>query len=350
MAINMTMLTSATEAAFRDQRARRTPSMRLAAQITGTAAAILFGVQAWSAAVSVGSGDRRIDDLLLCVDQTIINAVLLVMAWMLLRRHFSILFLPVALFLGEAVYDGGVLIGGLHGLLQEMPAYHWAFGRHSTAEVNPQYGMLLVYVALLATLLGSQFFRRWRTFDRMLAAVCAIAILSTFTLFHVFLLGGIQGAIRQEARILSTAFVDGGNRFLQACSRVEAGCQVIDRRTPSVDEAGKAVDAVAARTVFDVAARGASLREPFVWSGSTSQDKTRTKFYVFAVATAGDHVLLARAGRDLEKAVAYERLRFTVQSVAAHATWLAIFCLISAVHRKKARPTIRHFVGADGFA
>lgn len=322
---------------------------RRAASAVSAIAALMFGLQAWSSVASTYSGQWRVDDLLLWGDQTVINAVLVVMAWLLLRRHFSVLFLPLALFLGEAIYDGGILIGGLHGLLEELPAYHWAFGRHSTAEVNPQYGMLLVYIGLLTTLLGSQFFRRWRTFDRMLAAVCAISILSTFTLFHVFLLGGIQAAVRQEERVLSTAFVEDG-QFRRACVRIGAICQTVERARPDVDDEGRPVDPVAARTVADVAARSAGISAPFMWSGSTSKDAARTRFYVFAVGTTDDHVLLARAGKDFESAVSYERLRFTVQSISAHATWLIIFCLISAVHRKRARQVTRRFVGADGFA
>lgn len=321
--------------------------MRRAARFVAVAAAILFAAQVCSSIGSVVSGGWRMDDLLLWIDQTVINAVLAIMAWLLLRRHFSILVLPVALVVGEAVYDGGLLIGGLHGLLEKTSVYREFFGRHSTMEVNPQYGMLVVYGALLAALMVSQFFRRWRTFDRMLAAVCATSILCTFALFHVFLIGGIANAVAQEKRLLSTTFA---GDFLPACGRIGATCQIVDRQHPEQDDGGTPVDPAARKTVADVAAGGRVLDGAFMWSGSSSRDATRTRFYVFAVATRGQDILLARAGAPFEDAVRYERLRFTAQSVAAHVTWLLIFVVVSSVHAGRVRPAARRFVGRRGFA
>lgn len=321
--------------------------MRRAAIGVALAAAVLFVAQACSSAASVGSGEWRTDDLLLWIDQTVINTMLVILAWMLLRRHFSMLFLPVALLAGEAVYDGGLLIEGLHGLLEKMPAYREILGRHSTMEVNPQYGMLVVYCALLAALVVSQFFRRWRTFDRMLAAVSATSIVCTFALFHVFLIGGIQNAVRQEERLLSVT-LEGD--FLSGCRRVGAACQIVHRDSPEVDDQGIPVDPVARKTVADIAAGGRALVDPFMWYGSTSKDVARTRFYVFAVATRGEDILLARGGASFEDTVRYERLRFTVQSVAAHVTWLIIFVVVSSVHAGRIRPAVRRFVGSGGFA
>lgn len=100
----------------------------------------------------------------------------------------------------------------------------------------------------------------------------------------------------------------------------------------------------------DLAREEGPLSSPFMWSGSTDLDPTRTRFFVFAVVSTSDRVLLARSGEDFDRTVEFEKLRFTAQSVAAHGTWLLVFSLVSAVHLKRARPVMRAFVGPAGFA
>lgn len=322
---------------------------RLAATVYLLFAAMLV-MSVASSVNSLTSGVWSVGTFLLWIDQTLINTTIVILGLMIIRRHLNVFALPAALYVGETLYDGRYLVGNLHAILDKTPMYHWAFGRHATQSVNPQYAMLIVFVALLVILLVMTTIKRTRTFDRIMTTVFAVSVLTTFTIFHIFLIGGIQTAISMETRVLTSAFDKDEGVFLGRCHEMEVKCQVVFWDDPARDRTGAAVDPIVARTVADIATRRKQLRAPFAWSETFLKDGTASQFFAAAVATTQEHILIAQSGGAFTSATDYEELRFTVQSIAAHGTWFVIFALLVAIHRKRARPNVRRFIGERGFA
>jgi hypothetical protein len=285
----------------------------------------------------------------LWIDQTIINAIIVLMIYMCFSRGFRFYMLPSILVLGEILYDKMFLIKDFHSLLNEFDVYRWAFGRHANNVVNPQYGMLVAYFMVFAVLLTFVFIRKHRTFDRMMTVVLAASVIVTFTLFHVFLVLGINSAITVEKRALASIYAGGSASFQQQCAALRAKCFMISKDAPMRDmKTGEAIDPVIARTVKDIGERNIQLRTPYLWSETTLLHG-KSLFWVAAVATAHDDIYLAVSGEDFNSAVQAEELQFEFQSVAAHATWLLIFLGLVAIHRKHSRKTIRKFLPPDAF-
>lgn len=285
----------------------------------------------------------------LWIDQTIINSMIVLMVFMCISRGFRFFMLPTILVLGELLYDKMFLIKNFHEFLNDFDTYRWAFGRHANNVVNPQYGMLVAYFLVFATLLVLVCIRKHRTFDRMMTVVLSLSVIATFTLFHIFLVLGINSAISVEKRALASIYAGGSATFQQQCDALHANCYVISRDAPTVDmKTGAAIDPVISRTVKDIAERGIQLKSPYLWSETTLLHG-KSMFWVAAVATAYDDIYLAVSGDDFEGAVREEELQFEFQSLAAHATWLFIFLGLVAIHRKHSRKTVRKFLPPDAF-
>ncbi|TLX16302.1 hypothetical protein [Rhizobium sp. MHM7A] len=285
----------------------------------------------------------------LWIDQTIINAIIVLMVYMCASRGFRFFMLPTILVLGEILYDKMFLIKDFHSFLNEFDTYRWAFGRHANNVVNPQYGMLVAYFLVFAVLLTLVLIRKHRTFDRMMTVVLAASVIATFTLFHVFLVLGINSAISVEKRAMASIYAGGSAAFQQQCDALHAKCYVISKDAPTVDmKTGETIDPVIARTMEDIAERDIQLRTPYLWSETTLLHG-KSLFWVAAVATAHDDIYLAVSGDDFNAAVHAEELQFEFQSVSAHVTWLLIFLGLVVIHRKHSRKTIRKFLPPDAF-
>jgi hypothetical protein len=285
----------------------------------------------------------------LWIDQTIINSMIVLMVYMCISRGFRFYMLPTILLFGEILYDKMFLIKNFHEFLNSFDTYRWAFGRHANNVVNPQYGMLVAYFLVFVALFALVCLRKQRTFDRMMAVVLSLSVIVTFTLFHVFLVLGINSAISVEKRALASIYAGGAASFQQQCDALHAKCYVIAKTAPTVDiKTGESIDPVIARTVKDIAERDIQLRTPYLWSETTLLHG-KSLFWVAGVATAYDEIYLAVSGDDFEGAVRAEELQFEFQSVAAHATWLFIFLGLVAIHRKHSRKTVRKFLPPDAF-
>lgn len=310
---------------------------------------LLFALNAFGTIEYLIEKGWTLTEFSLWIDQSIINAIIVLMAYMCSSRGFRFFMLPIILVLGEILYDKMFLIKNFHSFLNEFDAYRWAFGRHENNVVNPQYGMLVAYFLIFTVLLFLVSIRKHRTFDRMMTVVLAASVIATFTLFHVFLVLGINSAISVEKRALASIYAGGSATFQQQCNALRAKCYVISKDAPTVDmKTVEAIDPVIARTVKDIAERGIQLRTPYLWSETTLLHG-KSLFWVAAVATAHDDIYLAVSGEDFNGAVHAEELQFEFQSVAAHATWLLIFLGLVAIHRKHSRKTVRKFLPPDAF-
>lgn len=285
----------------------------------------------------------------LWIDQTILNAVIVLMGFMCFSRSFRFFMLPTVLLVGEILYDKMFLIKDFHAFLNEFDIYRWAFGRHDNNVVNPQYGMLTAYFLVLIALLTLVFARRFRTFDRMMTVVTATSVIATFGLFHVFLIFGINSAITVEKRALASIYAGGSASFRQQCEALRANCFKISRDAPTIDKnTNEAIDPVIARTIKDIAEKGIQLRTPYLWSETTLLHG-KSQFWVAAVATAYDDIYLAVSGEDFSNDVHAEELQFEFQSLVAHGAWLLIFLGLVAIHRKHSRKVIRKLLPPDAF-
>lgn len=285
----------------------------------------------------------------LWIDQTILNAVIVLMAYMCFSRSFRMFMLPSILLVGEVLYDKMVFIKGFHSFLNDFDAYRWAFGRHDNNVVNPQYGMLTAYFLVYVILFALVCVRRHRTFDRLMSVMMATSVIATFALFHVFLILGINSAISVEKRALASIYAGGIASFQQQCIALRASCYVLSKDAPTLDIAtGETIDPVIGRTTRDIAEKGIQLRTPYLWSETTLLHG-KSVFWVAAVATTHDNLYLAVSGDDFTRNVHTEELQFEFQAVTAHATWLLIFLGLVAIHRKHSRKTIRKFMPPDAF-
>lgn len=286
----------------------------------------------------------------LWIDQWTINSMIALMAFMCVRRHYSLIALPFVLFCGQAIYDRMLLTETLHEVLNKFEWYHAAFGRHATNVVNQQYGMLITYCLFLTVIVALTIFKKTRTFDRLIATVTATSILATFALFHTFLIMNINQSIDVEKRTLSSVFVGDPTAIQSRCSAVGAMCHSISRTTPDRDSVtGAPIDQVIANTLSDVANHNIRLSSPYAWS-ETSQIGNVTEFWVASIITEGDTIHLATSGAGFKASTDLYELQFEVQSTAAHVTWLLIFIALASIHRKRARGKIRQMLPSKAFA
>ncbi len=311
----------------------------------------LFLLAACEAMASYLRGDWTGITYLLWFDQTILNTMIAAMLLLWFRPNVPLIMLPAMLFVGEAIYSGNWLIGTLHSLLSSLEVYHQLLGRHATRVVNPQYAMLIVYATAWLGLLVTVITKRTRSFDRLLCMISAAAIMATFTLFHVFLIGGLGHAIDREKEVVAAALqTSDDTNFRNGCDSLMLRCQVLDRTGDLKDiETGEPPAKGPQRTITDIIASGATFTRPFVWSEQQAAGDGKNTFVAGIVATR-DRLFLAMSGDRFAETVDYEGERFIIQSLAAHVTWFLIFVAITGIHRKVARPKVRKVLGPNAFA
>lgn len=280
--------------------------------------------------------------LVLWIDQTMINTTIVIMAVLTARKSFPLILLPLAFASGELIYNSGLLIFRLHDFLNHFALYHQLFGRHESQIVNPQYGMLVPYGVLLSILTIQNLFKKSRSFDRVIGNVVSLSVIGTFTLFHVFLIEGIQQYTKLEERTLVSVFADDEHQFLKNCHGVRASCFFVSYADTSKEKlTGHPINEIIQHTLSDIARDQIRLATPYTWS-EQSIINMKTTFWVAAVMTHPDGMWLAVSDKDYMDAVNFEDFRFTVQSTFAHSTWLLIFIFVIAVHRKRLRKTVRN--------
>ena len=295
------------------------------------------------------SRDEAANQLLLWIDQSIMNSVILLMGYMCVRRHFSLAALPAIVLGGQIVYDRMLLTGDLHGFLNGFSWYVTAFGRHGNNAVNQQYGMVLTYAVFLAAMTALTVSSKTRSFDRLMTTITATSVITTFTLFHVFLVLGINQTIAVEKRTVESVFSQGVGGMDERCAALSLKCHVLDRDDPLRDRAtGEAVDPGITRTLVDIADQNVRLEKPYNWS-ETTQANGGTEFWVASVMTADEAIYVSSAGEDFQDSVDLLAFEFDVQSVSAHATWLAIFLFIVTIHRRHSRAAIRRALPPEAF-
>jgi hypothetical protein len=309
---------------------------------------ILIGASIWSHASTWMSGATTFSDIMLWADQTIINTTILMMVAMLASRRLELLWIPILIAAGEAMYDGRLLIFGLHSILTMSDTYKDLFGRHGTGQVNPQYAMLTAYLVAFLTLSSTIVQRGRRSFDRVLVLVFAASVIATFSLFHTFLLAGIKHAAAAEGRALSAALSSSSGDFERQCRILGFDCTTVSHQEVAVGDVAR-VDPLAVRTLTDIASQGIRLDKPFVWDGAVDDDASRTTFFIIGVGMSEEGYRVARSRGPYQEATEFEGLRYSAQAFAAHSTWFAMLCGLVWIHRRHARPKVRGVFSDESF-
>jgi hypothetical protein len=317
-------------------------------KIAAIIALLAFGSSAWGHVDDFMDGSASVGDILLWADQTVINTAILIMAVMVFSRRLELIWIPILVAAGEAIYDGRVFISGLHSILVMSDTYISLFGRHGTGQVNPQYAMLTAYATAFAALSAVIASRGRRSFDRSLVLVFAASVIATFTLFHTFLIVGIKHEAAAEGRVLGAALSSSSGDFERQCRALGFDCASV---TPDEVAAGdlSSVDPLAVRTLTDIASQGIRLDKPFVWDGAVDDDASRTMFFIMGVGRGEEGYRIARSRAPYEEATEFEGLRYSAQAFAAHATWFAMLCGLVWIHRRHARPKVRRVFSDESF-
>lgn len=308
---------------------------------------ILFAVSVWGHFSAYVAGKTSAGDILLWADQTIINTAILVMAVMVFSRRLEIMWIPILVAAGEAMYDGRLLIAELHSILIVSDTYRDLFGRHDTGQVNPQYAMLTAYLLTFIALSATSFRRGRRSFDRVLVLVFSASVIATFSLFHTFLMVGIKHEAAAEGRALTAALSSSSGDFERQCRILGLDCATVDVDDVVAGNLSR-VDPLARRTLADIASQSVDMSRPFVWDGAVD-DASRTTFFIIGVGRGEEDYRIARSRGPYEEATELEGLRYSAQAFAAHATWFVMMCGIVWVHRRHARPKVRRVFSDESF-
>jgi hypothetical protein len=314
-------------------------------------AVAVLGLNTWNVAAFMEERGSHLADYLLEADQILINAMLVAMALMIVRRNFELYLLPAVILVGQIVYDRMLLVGCLHEFLNSFDLYHAAFGRHSIRVVSPQYGMIVTYAVLFLVLFALVCMRRTRTFDRMITMIAAASIMATFTLFHVFLLGQIGTAIESETRVVSSVFHPGDETLVAGrCEALKLHCFTVPRSDVGRDrETGAEIDRNIGRTLDAIASQNVHLKKPWSWSEQTIEHDVTTFWVASAMNYGSADIRLAVSGDDFDRVIDCLKLQFVSLSVAAHGTWFLILVAIIAIHRKHNRKTVRKLIPPQAF-
>lgn len=309
---------------------------------------VLLAVSVWSYVSSYVAGKTSAGDILLWADQTIINTAILIMGVMVISRRLEMIWIPILVAAGEAMYDGRLLISGLHSILIMSDTYRDLFGRHGTGQVNPQYAMLTAYLLAFLALSATIFRRGRRSFDRVLVLVFSASVIATFSLFHTFLMVGIKHEAAAEGRALTAALSSSSGEFERQCRILSLDCATVDVDDVAAGDLSR-VDPLALRTLTDIASQGIDVSRPFVWDGAVDDDASRTTFFIIGVGRGEEGYRIARSRGPYEEATELEGLRYSAQAFAAHATWFAMLCGIVWIHRRHARPKVRRVFSDKSF-
>jgi hypothetical protein len=317
-------------------------------KIAAILAFLAIGHSAWEHADDYLTGSASIADVLLWADQTIINTAILTMGVMVFSRRLEMIWIPILVAAGEAMYDGRLLISGLHSILIMSDTYRDLFGRHGTGQVNPQYAMLTAYLLAFLALSMTSFRRGRRSFDRVLVLVFSASVIATFSLFHTFLMVGIKHEAAAEGRALTAALSSSSGDFERQCRILSLDCATVDVDDVVAGDLSR-VDPLALRTLTDIASQGIDVSRPFIWDGAVDDDASRTTFFIIGVGRGEEGYRVARSRGPYEEATEFEGLRYSAQAFAAHATWFAMLCGIVWIHRRHARPKVRKVFSDESF-
>ncbi len=308
----------------------------------------LIGAAIWNHADAWMSGGTSFADIMLWADQTIINTTIMMMIVMIMVRHLELIWVPILISVGEAIYDNRILISGFHSMLLYADIYRDLLGRHATKQVNPQYAMVIAYLVSFVALASVCSSRARRSFDRALVLVVAASIIATFTLFHTFLMVGIKHEAAAEARALTAALSSSSGDFERQCRILGFDCATVSPAEVATGEMSR-VDPLAGRTLTDIASRGIMLDKPFVWDGAVDDDASRTTFFIIGIGRSEEGYRIVRSRVPYEEATEFEGLRYSTQAFAAHATWFGMLCGIVWIHRRHARPKVRKVFSDESF-
>lgn len=317
-------------------------------KIAAIIALLAFGSSAWEHVADYLTDAASAGDILLWADQTIINTAILIMAVMVFSRRLEMIWIPILVAAGEAMYDGRVLISGLHSILILSDTYKDLFGRHGTGQVNPQYAMLAAFLVAFLALSATIAPRRRRSFDRVLVLVFSASVMATFMLFHTFLMVGIKYEAAAEGRALTAALSSSSGDFERQCRSLKLDCAAVSADEIAAGEVSR-VDPLAVRTLTDIASQGIRLDTPFIWDGAVDDDASRTTFFIIGVGRGEEGYRIARSSAPYEEITEFEGLRYSTQAFAAHATWFAILCGLVWIHRRHARPRVRRVFSDESF-
>lgn len=317
-------------------------------KIAAVVAIVSLGSSIWEHAERFLSSAQSPGDILLWADQSIINTTILIMGVMILSRRLEMIWIPILVAAGEAMYDGRLLISGLHSILTLSDTYKDLFGRHDTGQVNPQYAMLTAYLLAFLALSVTIFRRGMRSFDRVLVLVFSASVIATFSLFHTFLMVGITREAAAEGRALTAALSTPSGDFERQCRILSLDCTTVTGDDVSAGELAR-VDPLARKTLADIASQDIDVSRPFVWDGAVDDDASRTTFFIIGVGKGGEGYRIARSRASYEEATEFEGLRYSAQAFAAHATWFGMLGGIVWIHRRHARPKVRKVFSDESF-
>lgn len=309
---------------------------------------ILLGASIWSHVDAWLSSEISFSDMMLWADQTIINTAILTMVTMIISRRLELIWVPILIAVGEAVYDNRILISGFHSLLLQIDAYRDLLGRHATKTVNPQYAMVTAYLIAFIALTVMCLSRARRSFDRTMVLAMSASIMATFILFHTFLMIGIVREAASEGRGMHAALSSSQEDFQRLCLSLELECSSVTS-SDILSRNISGADPLAIRTLTDIARQGGRLNKPFIWDGATDDDASRTTFYIIGVGSGDEGFRIARSRKHFEAATKFEELRYTAQALAAHATWMLMAIGLIAIHRRHARPKVRQIFSNESF-
>lgn len=301
-----------------------------------TIAAVALGLTAaWSigpyVSDAVSADPLRRADGLVSLDQTLINAMIALCAVMAVARRLAPWMAGTALLVGAWVYDRQVLIGddGLHGLIGGAGLYPSAFAGAGSDFVNPQYGMLVAAVAVLALLVGRTSLPRGLSMDRFLVLLASGFVVLTTLIFH-------YAAITETREFNEEAM--GFAHFLTtlpepergaACARAEIVCATA---TDGWQPLGFEVLDVQIASVLENARAGADPDYVYAWPGAASfVDKRLRSFVVAVAAVPGGHAVAV----DLVSPARWNdavRARYAFKAIAAHLVWFGLPFVVALAH------------------
>mgnify|MGYP001339335337 CR=1 FL=1 len=317
-------------------------------KIAAIFATLTVASSAWGHLANYFAGVESFGDIMLWADQTIINTTILTMAVMIISRRLEMIWIPILLAAGEIMYDSRLLISGLHSILLMADSYKDLLGRHATMQVNPQYAMVLAYVVSFLALSAICVSRARRSFDRVIVLVMAASIMTTFTLFHTFLMVGISRETASEGRALTAVLSSPAADFDRQCRSLEFECLTVSHEQVSAGELDS-VDPLARHTLKDISSQGVRLDAPFVWDGAVDDDASRTTFFIIGLSSDDNGYRIARSKAPYEEATEFEGMRYSAQALAAHMTWFLMGCGLIAIHRRHARPKVRRMFSEESF-
>lgn len=272
--------------------------------------------------------------------QTVVNGMIFLGVYVLVFGRMSFGAVMPSLALGEAAYSASWFIGSVHARLLEEPIYTELFGHEMTGFVNPQYGMMVVFLGVLLALASSvavsRFLPGYR-FSRVAATLVMASMAFTGWFFHDQTVKSLDIADQGERKVLVSALsVDD---FLVACR----SAQVLCYEDPDINSEITGMDPVDEQLVGPLLyfAGKKFERSVHTLSGMGSSRDANARFFVAAIVVDGDTTRVGVSVHRPAERLDFERRRLSLQMLAAHLTWLFGGVFVSNLHRPRNRRKIR---------